>query len=324
MVKVAKAPSSTSKVITYKTLIYLYLTEFCRGEFDNREVAVKRLLPECFTFADREVALLRESDAHPNVIRYFCTEQDRMFRYIALELCEATLHDYIQGKWNKDNICKLDILQQTSSGLKHLHSLGIGNLIIDLSCKIEETLIKSLVHRDIKPHNVLLSAPDVKGRARAMISDFGLCKKLQMGKVSFSRRSGITGTDGWIAPEMLRGNDRTVKFLKISFLVTFYASIFQTQAVDLFSLGCVFYYVLTMGKHPFGDPLRRQANILSSEYNLNELSDLHWSAAIQKSLIRALISANPNKRPSCNDVLAHPMFWDTSKILSFLQVKPFI
>lgn len=40
-----------------------------RGEFDNRRVAVKRLLPECFTFADREVALLRESDAHPHVIR---------------------------------------------------------------------------------------------------------------------------------------------------------------------------------------------------------------------------------------------------------------
>lgn len=43
-----------------------------------------------------------------------------------------------------------------------------------------------------------------------MISDFGLCKKLQVGKASFSRRSGITGTDGWIAPEMLRGNERTV------------------------------------------------------------------------------------------------------------------
>ncbi|GFO02317.1 serine/threonine-protein kinase/endoribonuclease ire-1 [Plakobranchus ocellatus] len=42
------------------------------GRFDNRNVAVKRLLPECFSFADREVELLRESDQHPNVIRYFC------------------------------------------------------------------------------------------------------------------------------------------------------------------------------------------------------------------------------------------------------------
>ena len=46
---------------------------YFRGKFDERDVAVKRILPECFSFADREVALLRESDEHPNVIRYFCT-----------------------------------------------------------------------------------------------------------------------------------------------------------------------------------------------------------------------------------------------------------
>lgn len=43
-----------------------------RGRFENRPCAVKRLLPECFTFADREVELLRESDQHAHVIRYFC------------------------------------------------------------------------------------------------------------------------------------------------------------------------------------------------------------------------------------------------------------
>ena len=40
-----------------------------KGLYDARDVAVKRLLPECFMVADREVALRRESDAHPNVIR---------------------------------------------------------------------------------------------------------------------------------------------------------------------------------------------------------------------------------------------------------------
>lgn len=43
-----------------------------RGSFENRFVAVKRVLPECFSFANREVDMLRESDEHPNVIRYFC------------------------------------------------------------------------------------------------------------------------------------------------------------------------------------------------------------------------------------------------------------
>lgn len=64
---------------------------FYRGEFECRPVAVKRLLPECFIACEREVHILRESDYHPNVIRYFCTEQDKQFRYIALELCAATL-----------------------------------------------------------------------------------------------------------------------------------------------------------------------------------------------------------------------------------------
>jgi len=62
-----------------------------RGNFDGRHVAVKRILPECFEVAEREVQILRESDAHPNVIRYFCTERDRLFTYIAIELCAATL-----------------------------------------------------------------------------------------------------------------------------------------------------------------------------------------------------------------------------------------
>lgn len=62
-----------------------------RGNFDGRHVAVKRILPECVEVAEREVQLLRESDTHPNVIRYFCTERDRLFTYIAIELCAATL-----------------------------------------------------------------------------------------------------------------------------------------------------------------------------------------------------------------------------------------
>lgn len=166
-----------------------------RGTFEKREVAVKRLLPDCFTLADREVSLLRESDTHENVVRYFCTESDRQFRYIAVELCAATLQDYIEGK-NSNHLKQLisikEVIYQATSGLCHLHHLNI-------------------VHRDIKPQNVLISLPDNKNRVRALISDFGLCKKMNVGKASFSKRSGVTGTDGWIAPEMIRGH-RTVSY----------------------------------------------------------------------------------------------------------------
>ena len=46
---------------------------------------------------------------------------------------------------------------------------------------------------------------------------------------------------------------------------------FQTCAVDIFSAGCVFYFVLSGGRHPFGDSLRRQANILNGDYRLDKI-----------------------------------------------------
>lgn len=47
----------------------------------------------------------------------------------------------------------------------------------------------------------------------------------------------------------------------------------KTSAVDTFSLGLIFYYVLSQGKHPFGDPLRRQGNILNEDYSLSDISE---------------------------------------------------
>ncbi|XP_045214288.2 serine/threonine-protein kinase/endoribonuclease IRE1-like [Mercenaria mercenaria] len=250
-----------------------------RGKFDHRSVAVKRLLPECFSFADREVELLRESDQHPNVIRYFCMEADSQFRYIALELCTATLASYIDGK-SKLNLDPITILYQAMSGLAHLHSLDI-------------------VHRDIKPQNVLISQPDSRGQVRAMISDFGLCKKLAAGRLSFSRRSGAAGTEGWIAPEMLNEDHRT------------------TCAVDIFSAGCALYYVVTKGKHPFGEPLRRQANILAGDYNLDSLplTDCY----VRKQLIETMIDFDPDSRPTAKAVLKHPFFWKKERQLAYFQ-----
>ena len=51
----------------------------------------------------------------------------------------------------------------------------------------------------------------------------------------------------------------------------FVCTIKQTTAVDIFSLGCVFYYILSGGKHPFGDALHRQANILAGKSALEKI-----------------------------------------------------
>uniref|UniRef100_W5LGF4 Serine/threonine-protein kinase/endoribonuclease IRE1 n=1 Tax=Astyanax mexicanus TaxID=7994 RepID=W5LGF4_ASTMX len=256
-----------------------------RGHFDGRRVAVKRILPECVEFAEREVQLLRESDEHPNVIRYFCTERDRQFTYIAIELCAATLQQYVEDPaCPYSNLDPVSLLEQTMCGLNHLHSLNI-------------------VHRDLKPRNILLSLPGVLGRVRAVISDFGLCKKLPDGRHSFSLRSGIPGTEGWIAPELL-ANDSGGN---------------PTSAVDVFSAGCVFYYVVSRGQHPFGDTLRRQANILSGACSLEHfMEDLHGDV-IGRDLIEGMISADPESRPSTASILKHPFFWSPEKQLQFFQ-----
>ncbi|XP_076004015.1 serine/threonine-protein kinase/endoribonuclease IRE1 [Genypterus blacodes] len=255
-----------------------------RGRFDGRHVAVKRILPECFEVAEREVQLLRESDTHPNVIRYFCTERDRLFTYIAIELCTATLQQYVEDPCCFPEINAITLLEQTMCGLSHLHSLNI-------------------VHRDLKPRNILLSCPNTLGRVRALISDFGLCKKIPDGCCSFSLRSGIPGTEGWIAPEVLKNTPGNK----------------PTAAVDVFSAGCVFYYVVSRGQHPFGDTLRRQINILSGEYSLAHfMEDMH-DDVIAQDLIERMISPEPESRPSTSCVLKHPFFWSLEKQLLFFQ-----
>ncbi|XP_067562480.1 serine/threonine-protein kinase/endoribonuclease IRE2 isoform X2 [Pseudorca crassidens] len=256
-----------------------------RGQFEGRAVAVKRLLRECFGLVRREVQMLQESDRHPNVLRYFCTERGPQFHYIALELCRASLREYVEhpetDRWGLEPGMAL---QQLMAGLAHLHSLHI-------------------VHRDLKPGNVLITGPDSQGRGRVVLSDFGLCKKLPAGRCSFSLHSGVPGTEGWMAPELLQ----------------LLPPDSPTSAVDIFSAGCVFYYVLSSGSHPFGESLYRQANILAGSPCLAHLEEEAHDKVVAWNLVEAMLSPLPQARPSAHQVLAHPFFWSRAKQLQFFQ-----
>ena len=46
---------------------------------------------------------------------------------------------------------------------------------------------------------------------RALISDFGLCRKLSVGKASLTAASGLAGTEGWLAPEMMTKKQSVVR-----------------------------------------------------------------------------------------------------------------
>lgn len=136
-----------------------------------------------------------------------------------------------------------------------------------------------------------------------MISDFGLCKKLAVGRHSFSRRSGVPGTEGWIAPEVLSEDFKDN----------------PTYAVDIFSAGCVFYYVVSQGSHPFGKSLQRQANILLGAYSLDYLQSDKHGDIVARNLIEQMLSMHPQERPSAESVLKHPFFWSLEKELQFFQ-----
>ena len=300
-----------------------------KGSFGGRDVAVKRMLKEFYEVASHEVSLLQQHDDHPNVIRYFDKETAGSFLYIALELCPASLLDVIERPRDfpalipSSGLNTPNILKQITSGIHYLHSLKI-------------------VHRDIKPHNILVSAPKLTianpsttQPPRLLISDFGLCKKLEGDQNSFRATTAFAaGTSGWRAPELLVDDDPLLKSTKSAInpatsdmtnnseplVVDPQTNRRATRAIDIFSLGCVFYYCLSQGSHPFDKDgkFMREANIVKGLYNLDALTilgDYQWEA---KVLVGQMLSHNPKDRPDAATILTHPFFWGAEDRLEFL------
>jgi len=256
------------------------------------------------------------------VIRYFAQQQRAAFLYIALELCQASLADIVQKPSQFRELAQAGerdmpaVLYQIANGLSHLHSLRI-------------------VHRDLKPQNILVNMGK-DGRPRLLVSDFGLCKKLEGGESSFGATTAhAAGTSGWRAPELLLDDDAPGGPMAIDPHSSLHSASGSgvvgaelagpnqrrvTRAIDIFSLGLVFYYVLTKGFHPFdcGDRYMREVNIRKGKYSLEHLESLGDYSYEAKDLISSMLCSNPKQRPSARDVMSHPFFWNAKKRLSFL------
>ncbi|KAF1836813.1 hypothetical protein BDW02DRAFT_566730 [Decorospora gaudefroyi] len=292
------------------------------GKWKEVKVAVKRMLPQYFGLAEQEVKLLQNSDPHPNVIRYFDDERDENFLYIAVELCQASLFDlYKDGRpgeelsqsqqrlVNKISGKAANCLYQLAAGLNHLHHLRI-------------------IHRDIKPQNILIAQPLItsKDEVRLVISDFGLCKTLPDNVSTLVGTTGNAGTVGWKAPELISQpkeltNGSSQGFSRESSSSNDPVAQGVKRAVDIFSLGCVFFYVLTNGCHPFDDEEGwmqiREYNIKKEKSNLDRLL-LGADSVEPHHLIQWMLKPRPESRPTALQVMNHPFFWDNQKRLDFL------
>ena len=163
---------------------------------------------------------------------------------------------------------------------------------------------KNIQHRDIKPRNILWkktvdSITTVDG-ITFILSDFDLSK---LGEEPSSHKVK-SGTKGWSAPE-LWGQDT------------------RSTAVDIFSLGCVFHFILT-GGHPFGaisDPKECQDNIMLPEYEptFAELHKHHSAhqASMVEDLIRRMICSNAADRIQSGKIKEHPFLWSKMKMRNF-------
>lgn len=81
--------------------------------------------------------------------------------------------------------------------------------------------------------------------------------------------------------------------------------------------------MISKGSHPFGDLVKRQLNILSYEFEMKIFnhSQMDSTSVLAEELITDMISKDPAKRPPAKAILMHPFFWNSEKILNFLQVN---
>ncbi|KAI3941616.1 hypothetical protein MKX01_018206 [Papaver californicum] len=284
------------------------------GNYEGRPVAIKRLVKAHHDVASKEIQNLIASDRHQNIVRWYGVEYDSDFVYLSLERCMCNLNDLIQvcsasslssviikdqgeNPTNEYNV-RLDALQAINKDIELWKVNGYPSpellkMMRDVVSGLAHLHDLGIIHRDLKPQNVLI----LKQRSFcAKLSDMGISKRLNGDMSSLGHHATGSGSSGWQAPEQLLHWR-------------------QTRAVDLFSLGCVLFFCITGGKHPFGDRLERDINIVRNRVDLFMVE--HIPEAVD--LLSHLLDSDPEMRPKALDVLHHPFFWNSETRLAFLR-----
>ncbi|HBR78459.1 MAG TPA: serine/threonine protein kinase, partial [Lachnospiraceae bacterium] len=175
----------------------------------NRMVAVKVLKPEfredkTFIRKFRTEAQAAAGLSHPNIVNVYDVGEDRGVYYIVMELVEGiTLKDYIDRKG------KLSVKEATS-------------IAIQVSLGLEAAHNRNIVHRDVKPQNIIISTD-----GKVKLSDFGIAKATSSNTIS----SNVMGSVHYSSPEQVRGG-------------------YSDYKSDIYSLGITMYEMVT-GRVPF-------------------------------------------------------------------------
>jgi len=182
----------------------------------KRIVAVKVLPPELAFRSEIKTRFLREAEtaaqlSHPNIVPIYTVDESGGLVYFVMACVDGStlakrLHD--EGKLPIEDT--RTILKEVADALAYAHARGV-------------------VHRDIKPDNILLNAED----GRAIVTDFGIARAVQEGADSRLTATGVAiGTPAYMSPEQAAG-DRVID-----------------GRSDLYSLGVVGYQMLA-GRLPF-------------------------------------------------------------------------
>jgi serine/threonine protein kinase len=228
----------------------------------GRVEAIK-VLPKSKSTPDAVAAFQREIRAqaqldHPNLVRVSYADYEGDTYFFVTEYVPGTdLRKLVRRNGPLSFPIASTIISQAAEGLHYAHRRG-------------------LVHRDVKPGNLLVT-PD----GRTKITDLGLAwflmEELEGGK-SVGRSSSLVGTADYLAPETIREPE---KILPVS---------------DVYSLGCTLYYAVT-GKVPF--PGGNTAEKIRRHLHETPLNPLHFNPDLPEGFcdaIAAMMHKDPDKR----------------------------